>query len=143
MKLEWHFKVFWYPLQIMVTLTLLCLCWYFIFWPCYFLHLSNSAANFFFFSGKISFSSAKLNNSSAISPQQNQFSISCFRWNTYFLVPKDFAFLQFYFLSCMCYLFDYYSCSSTFWTNYFQIWFFFVGKYLFWSCIFDKYCFIS
>ena len=35
-------------------------------------------------------SSAELDISSAISPQQNQFSISFFRWNTYFYSPQSF-----------------------------------------------------
>ena len=100
---------------------------------------------FLFFSCKTSFISfAELNISPAISPQQDQFSISCFRRNTYFYSPQSFCFfVQFYFISCMCYLFGDYSWSSTFWTKYFQIWFFFVWKYLLWSCIFDKYCLIS
>ena len=126
----------------MVTYTLLCLCWYFIFWPCYFSHFWNSAENFYFFSCKTSFISfAELNISPAISPQQDQFSISCFRRNTYFYSPQSFCFfVQFYFMSCMCYLFEDFSWSSTFWTNYFfvcenicicwQILFHFLNRYL-------------
>ena len=81
---------------------------------------------FLFFSCKISyFSFAKLNISSAISPQS----------------PQSFCFfVQFYFMSCMCYLFEDFSWSSTFWTNNFfvcentcicwQILFHFLNRYL-------------